>query len=585
MIRRAFGIAAVALVAVASPANAQAQVSADDALKELADEYQQDQAVRYGATIGEDGKVTYTGKLPDVTPAAQQAYAAEAAELLARLDAIDTAHFSDKARIDAAVLRMLLEEEIGDARFREWEMPFDSDNNFWSYLTERGGMATVKEYEDYLVRLQDIPRYFDEHIANARTGLARGFSVPQVTLQGRDVSLAAYVTDSAEKSPFWTPFAQMPASIPASDANRLKAAGRSAIEDAVTPAYARLLTFFREEYRPGTRTTLAANAMPEGPAYYAQQIRQYTTLDLTAEEIHKIGLSEVARITAEMEKIKTEAGFEGSLPEFIRFLRTDPQFVARTPDELMGVSAYAAKRVDGKLGDYFGFLPRHRFAIVEVDPAIAPFYTAGRGGYEACQMNTYDLPSRPLYNIPALTLHECAPGHSFQAAVANEQPAAAEFRRRTYFSGFGEGWGLYVEYLGNEMGIYRTRYEKFGQLSYEMWRAVRLVIDTGIHHYGWSREQAVDYLATRTALSTHEVNTEVDRYISWPGQALAYKLGEMTIRRVRAKAEAALGDKFDIRKFHDVVLSLGSVPLPVLEERIDAFIADGGQGLEVVSYD
>ena len=226
-----------------------------------------------------------------------------------------------------------------------------------------------------------------------------------------------------------------------------------------------------------------------------------------------------------------------------------------------------------------------RFTIRPVDPAIAPFYTAGRGGLEACQMNTYDLPSRPLYNIPALTLHECNPGHSFQGGVALEQPAAAKFRRETYFSGFGEGWGLYSEYLGNEMSIYQTPYEHFGQLSYEMWRAVRLVIDTGIHRYGWSREKAVEYLAKRTALSDHEVGTEVDRYISWPGQALAYKLGEMTILKVRAKAEKALGEKFDIRKFHDVVLSLGSVPLPVLEQRIDAFIADGGQGLAGVKYD
>lgn len=582
MKRRALAVAVSAGIAFASPANA--EDGADEALARLADQYQKENIVRAGGSYGEDGTVVYSGRLPDVTPEAQQAGAARSAELLQQLDAIDPAQLTFKARIDAAVLRTLLQEEIGDARFREWEMPFDSDNNFWSYLSPRGALTTVKEYESYLTRLNDIPRYFDEHIANARSGLARGFSVPRVTLDGRDVSLAANVTDTVETSPFWAPFAQMPAAIPANEANRLKAAGRAAIEDGVTPAYARLLAFFREEYQPGARASLGASAMPDGEAYYAQQIRQYTTLDLTAEEIHRIGLAEVARITSEMEKVKAEAGFAGSLQEFVHFLRTDPQFVARTPDELMGVSAYAAKRVDGQLGRYFGFLPRHRFSIVEVDPAIAPFYTAGRGGYSACQMNTYDLPSRPLYNIPALTLHECAPGHSFQAAVANEQPAAAEFRRRTYFSGFGEGWGLYVEFLGNEMGIYRTPYEKFGQLSYEMWRAVRLVIDTGIHHYGWSREQAIDYLASRTALSTHEVGTEVDRYISWPGQALAYKLGEMTIRRARAKAEAELGNQFDIRKFHDVVLALGSVPLPVLEERIDAFIADGGQGLEGVDY-
>ncbi|MGI8943082.1 MAG: DUF885 domain-containing protein, partial [Qipengyuania sp.] len=253
--------------------------------------------------------------------------------------------------------------------------------------------------------------------------------------------------------------------------------------------------------------------------------------------------------------------------------------------ELMGVAAYTAKRVDDRLDDYFGFLPRHRHGIRPVDPAIAPFYTAGRGGLDYCQINTYDLPSRPVYNIPALTMHECAPGHSFQAAIALEREGAPRFRRQVYFSGFGEGWGLYTEFLGNEMGVYRTPYERFGQLSYEMWRAVRLVIDTGIHQYGWSREQAMDYLANRTALSQHEVGTEIDRYISWPGQALAYKLGELTIRRMRAKAEERLGEQFDIRKFHDVVLSLGSVPLPVLEERIDAFIGEGGQGLPGVEYD
>lgn len=520
-----------------------------------------------------------------VTPESYRQSAAFAGELLAELATLDEASLTPAEKIDAAVLRTLLEQQLGNARFREWEMPFDSDNNFWSYLAGRSGYRTVEQYDEYIAEMRDLPRYFAEHIANARSGLARGFSVPRVTLEGRDASLAAYVVEDYRQSPFWVPFADFPASIPADEQTRLMREAKDAIERAVTPTYADLIGFFRDEYLPRTRTTLAANDMPDGPAYYAQQIREYTTLDLTAEEIHQIGLAEVARITAEMEKVRAEAGFEGTLEEFVTFLRTDPQFVAKTPDELMGVSAYTAKRVDLKLGDYFGFLPRHRFGIVEVDPAMAPFYTAGRGGYEACQMNTYDLPSRPLYNIPALTLHECAPGHSFQAAVAKEQPEASEFRRNTYFSGFGEGWGLYVEYLGEEMGIYRTPYERFGRLSYEMWRAVRLVVDTGIHHYGWSRERAVDYLASRTALSTHEVNTEVDRYISWPGQALAYKLGEMTMRRVRAKAERELGEAFDIRKFHDVVLSLGSVPLPVLEDRIDAFIAAGGPGLEGVEYE
>ena len=579
-----FGAAACAL-AVVSASPLAAEEAADARLAAVADSYYDYQLEQFGLTENANGSTDRGATLWSVTPEAQRARAARYVEYLSELEAIDRSALGANGRTDALVLRTLLEAEIGDARFAEWEMPFDSDSNFWSYLAPRGGFTTAEEYHNYIGRMRDIPRYFAEQTANARAGLARGFSVPRVTLEGRDVSIASYVVDDPEQSPFWTPFANMPRSIPADEQERLREAGRAAIAEQVTPAYSEWLAFFREEYLPNTRTTLGASEFPDGAAYYAQQIRQYTTLDLTAEQIHRIGLDEVARITAEMEQVKDEAGFEGTLAEFVTFLRTDPQFVARSGDELMGVSSYVAKRVDGKLADYFGFLPRHRFTIRPVDPAIAPFYTAGRGGLDACQMNTYDLPSRPLYNIPALTLHECAPGHSFQGAIALEQEEAPRFRRQTYFSGFGEGWGLYVEYLGEEMGIYRTPYEKFGRLSYEMWRAARLVIDTGIHHYGWSREQAVAYLSSHTALSDREVGTEIDRYISWPGQALAYKLGEMTIRRVRAKAEEELADDFDIRKFHDVVLALGSVPLPALEARIDAFIADGGQGLSGVTYD
>ena len=575
--------AVLAASAFAMPLSA--QDSADERVMALADEYYDYNLAEYGMTETESGSTEWGERLWSVTPEAQQARAARYAQILERLDTIDAEALSAEARTNALVLRTLLESDIGDARFSEWEMPLNSDSNFWSYLAGRSAFSTVEDYENYIARMNDLPRYFAEQTANARAGLERGFSVPRVTLEGRDASIAAYVVKAPEESPFWKPFESMPERFSEADRERLATAGRAAIVDQVTPAYRDLLTFFRETYLPETRTTLGASEFPEGEAYYAQQIRQYTTLDLTAEEIHQIGLEEVARITAEMEKAKDDAGFTGTLAEFIAFLRTDPQFVADTPDELMGVAAYTSKRVDDKLGEYFGFLPRYRHGLRPVDPAIAPFYTAGRGGLEYCQINTHDLPSRPVYNVPALTMHECAPGHSFQAAIALEQDEAPRFRRQTYFSGFGEGWGLYTEYLGNEMGIYRTPYERFGQLSYEMWRAARLVIDTGIHHYGWSREQAVDYLSSHTALSEREVGTEIDRYISWPGQALAYKLGEMTIRRVRSEAEEALGENFDIRKFHDVVLSLGSVPLPALEERIDAFIADGGHGLPGVTYD
>ena len=364
----------------------------------------------------------------------------------------------------------------------------------------------------------------------------------------------------------------MPSTIPAAEQEALRAEGRAAISSAVLPAYRKLLTFIRDEYVAKARASISAHDLPDGDAFYRSQVREYTTTDLTPEEIHELGRKEVARIDGEMRKTMAESGFKGDLPAFLHFLKTDPRFYARTPDELMGVSAYVAKRVDGKIGTIIGTLPRRRFGIIPVPDSLAPFYTAGRGGLENCTMNTYDLPTRPLYNIPALTLHECEPGHSTQMAISAEQQGLPAFRRNLYFSGMGEGWGLYSEWLGNELGIYRTPYEKFGQLSYEMWRAARLVIDTGIHRYSWSRQQAIDYLASHTALSQHEVETEVDRYISWPGQALAYKLGELTIRRLRSEAESTLGPKFDERRFHDAILSLGSVPLTVLEDRMHAFI-------------
>ena len=368
----------------------------------------------------------------------------------------------------------------------------------------------------------------------------------------------------------------MPGAIPPAERARLEAAGREAIARSVRPAYAKLRAFYLSEYLPKARATISAEALPDGKDYYQAQIRAYTTTDLSPDAIHRLGLAEVARIGADMERTKAAAGFPGDMAAFIRFLRTDPRFYAKTPDELLGASSYVAKRADGQLSRFFGFLPRYRFTIRPVPAAIAPFYTSGRGGLEACTMNTYDLASRPLYQTPVLTLHECEPGHSFQAAVALEQADKPAFRQRTYFSGYGEGWGLYCEWLGTLMGIYRTPYEEFGRESYEMWRAARLVIDTGLHHEGWTRQQAIDYLAGHTALSQREVENEVDRYISWPGQALAYKLGELTIRRERAKAERALGPKFDQRWFHDKFLSLGSVPLPTLEAELDRWIAAGG---------
>lgn len=512
-----------------------------------------------------------------VDAASQQTRLAYWTKALATLDTIPVGQLSPDEKINAQVFRASIRALADDVRFRTYEAPFNSDTFFWTGFTPRQGLDTADEYRSFLARLRDVPRHFDEQITNMRAGLARGFSVPRVSVVGRDRTIEPYVKADAT-NPLFVPFTQMPATIPAAEQQAIRSEATTLIRDTVVPAYQKLLTFMRSEYLPKTRTSLAAVSMPDGEAYYQAMIEKFTTLTLTAKEIHEIGLKEVARIQAEMEATKGRSGFKGSMPEFFQFLRTDPQFYAKTPRELLSYSAYVSKKADWKLAETIGFLPRRRHGIRPVPDALAPIYTGGRGGLEACLMNTYNLPARPLYTLAALTLHECTPGHSFQAALALEGPERPPFRRGTSFSAYGEGWGLYTEWLGTVMDIYETPYEDFGRLTYEMWRAARLVIDTGIHAFGWTREQAMDYLRKNAALSEHEITTEIERYIAWPGQALAYKLGEIQIRRHRREAEEKLGPKFDQRHFHDTILAIGSVPLAVLEERMQKFIAEGGAG-------
>jgi uncharacterized protein (DUF885 family) len=436
---------------------------------------------------------------------------------------------------------------------------------------------TLDNYRRYLKQIADMPRYFDEQIAVMRQGLKRGFSVPRATLTGRDESIVEVLKSPDEKNVFYTPFKDMPDSISAADQAKLRAECLEIIRHRVIPAYDKLLAFIRDDYMRHSRTTLAAEAMPDGKAYYRARILKFTTLDQDPDAIHALGLAEVAKIHEQMQQAMSATGFTGTFPEFLHYLRTDPKFYPKTAEELLMRAAWIAKRVDGKIGRYVGLLPRNRFGIEPVPPDLAPFYTAGRGGPDTYLVNTFDLPSRSLYALTALTLHESSPGHSLQMSLAAEHEGMPDFRRYSYISAYGEGWALYSEFLGNEMGLYEDPYDLFGYLSYQMWRASRLVVDTGVHHLGWTRRQAQDYLMENTALSAHEVETEVDRYIAWPGQALSYYLGMLDIKAARAKAEAALGEKFDLRAFHDVVLSLGSVPLPVLDRRIERFIADGGK--------
>ena len=481
------------------------------------------------------------GRLDDVDAASQQQRLDYWQHVLKQLDGIDVAQLSPANQVNEAVYREQIGNFVADQKFMNWQMPFNSDSAFWSDIDyDLGGdhLRTADDYRKYLDRLDQIPAYFDQQIANMRAGLQRGFSVPREVLKGRDVSIAA-VADLQDptQSSFYAPFKQLPASIPADQAQALQGRALQRIRDQVIPAYAKLLTFFRSEYVPHARTTLAAEALPDGKAFYRQQIHEYTTLDLSPDAIHQIGLDQVAKIHAQMLQVMQDSGFKGSFAEFLQFLRSDPQFYAKTPQELLDKSAWVAKEVDGQMSKLFGHLPRERFTIEPVPDAIAPYYTSGRGGPDVYLVNTYDLPSRPLYNMPALTLHESYPGHALQLELAEEDHNQPEFRRNGYISAYGEGWGLYSEFLGNEMGIYKTPYQHFGFLSYQMWRACRLVVDTGIHHLGWTRQQSIDYLTVNTALSAREIANEVDRYISWPGQALSYELGYLKILELRAKAE------------------------------------------------
>ncbi|WP_313642867.1 DUF885 family protein [Stenotrophomonas sp.] len=576
------GLSATPAFAAAPSAPATlATQSVDDQFKAI---YEKEWAWRQtgGGEASEDSDAPASStKLPDVGAAAQQARLKVWDDVLAQLEAIDPAKLSAENQVNYAIYKYQVQSLAEEVRLRSYEMPFNSDSSFWSNLSfmARREMKTAQDYRNYIARLNDVPRYFDQQMDNMRAGLARGFSVPRAVLEGRDVSISTVAElKGPTESPLYEPLKKLPQSIPAAEQAKLQAEARQAISGSVVPAFGKLLTFYRQEYVPQSRTTLAAEAMPGGKEFYQAQIREYVTLDLSPQQIHAQGLSEVNRIQREMNAIIDKVGFKGKseqtrFADFLEFLRTDPQFYAKTPDELLWRAAWISKRVDGVIGKYMT-LPRARFTIVPVPPDIAPFWTAGRGGMGTYWLNTYNLPARPLYNLPALTLHESDPGHALQGALAAEQTGQPEFRRSAYISAYGEGWGLYTEKLGVDMGIYQTPYEDFGRLTYEMWRACRLVIDTGVHHYGWDRDRAIAYLRDHTALSEHEVTTEVDRYISWPGQALSYKLGEITIVKLREKAEKELGDKFDIKGFHDAVLKQGSVPLPVLEQQINAYIAE-----------
>ncbi len=534
------------------------------------------------------GDHRYNDRLPSVAPADLERRAAASRAQLERLQAIDRAALDPQDRVSHAMFERELRRDLARRQFGAERLPITADSGFHtgiSRLPQEVPLATVKDYENYLARLRAIPTYFEQQQGHMREGLKTGFTIAKVALAGYESTMQTHVVDDPEKGVFWKPFTSFPPGVPEGERDRLRAAGREAIAKSVVPAYRGLLEFFTKEYLPGARTTLGASELPDGKAYYGWLVKDFTTLDTTPEAIHELGLKEVARIRAEMDAVVKKTGFTGSFAEFLQFLRTDPRFYAKTGEELLKQAAWIAKRMDAKLPSLFKRLPRQPYGVEPVPDDLAPKYTGGRyvgaplDGRRAGTywVNTYALETRPRYQLEALTLHEAVPGHHLQGALATELDGIPPFRRYSYVNAFGEGWGLYSERLGIEAGFYQDPYSDFGRLSYEMWRACRLVVDTGIHAKGWTRQQAIDYMAERMGHSKHEITTEVDRYISWPGQALAYKMGELKIRELRERAETKLGTRFDVRAFHDAVLANGSVPLDVLETQIDEFIARAGK--------
>ncbi|HEX7183589.1 MAG TPA: DUF885 domain-containing protein [Thermoanaerobaculia bacterium] len=527
----------------------------------------------------------YDDRLPSQTVADQKRRAEAGRAFLAELRSIERTKLSAEDLVNADIFESQLRDRVASFEFGEYEIPLNADSGFHTELARLPDLmtfATVRDYENYLSRIREIPRYVDQHVELMRGGLKRGMTVPRVVLDGIEVTMKSHVVDDPEKSVFWAPFAAFPQTLPTADRERLRGEARKAIRESAVAGYAKLLDFMQKEYIPGARQTLGASEMPNGRAYYDFLVRRFTTLRLTADQVHQTGLAEVERIQKEMAEVIRQTGFKGDFAAFLQFLRTDPRFYAKTPEELLMRASYIAKKMDGKLPSLFKTLPRLPYGVAPVPEHIAPKYTSGRyveAPFGSTQpgfywVNTYALDKRPFYNLEALTLHEAVPGHHLQISLSQEREDLPDFRRFSYISTFGEGWGLYSERLGLEAGFYTDPYSNFGRLTYEMWRACRLVVDTGIHAKGWTRDQAIEYLATRTALPLHEVQTETDRYISWPGQALAYKTGELKIRELRARAEKELGEKFDVREFHDAVLRNGSIPLPVLEKAIDRYIAE-----------
>jgi uncharacterized protein (DUF885 family) len=498
--------------------------------------------------------------------------------LLSDLQNLDVKKLTSDEQINLELLDLELSNELNDLSFKSYLMPFNSEGGFLTeiiYMTQGADLDTEEQREQFLTKLKNLPDFLESKKTFMLEGIRTGKVSPAI-ITSRCLSMIENYVQSSEDD-----FFLMATLRDADVQDSFRMAVKATVSENVIPAYKELLGFVKEQYLPASASAPGISALEGGKTFYDAKVRYYTTLDMTPDEVFLTGEAEVQRIRGEMEEIISSLDFKGSFDDFLEFLRTDPQFYAKTPRELLYRASWLSKKIEGKLPKYFNKLPRMPFVVEPVPDAIAPNYTGGRyseGSYKtgkpgAYWVNTFKLESRPLYVLPALTLHEAVPGHHLQIMLSRELENVPEFREQLYISAFGEGWGLYSEYLGKEAGMYETPYEDFGRLTYEMWRACRLVVDVGIHYKGWSREQAVGYMASNTALSLHEVNTEIDRYIGWPAQALSYKIGELKIKALRKKAEDALVEKFDIKTFHDLLLSKGSVKLSTLERMVDDYIA------------
>jgi uncharacterized protein (DUF885 family) len=529
------------------------------------------------------GDRRYNTLWPDSSLAAMERSHADDVALLKEIDALDASALPPAERINYEIFKRSYAQRVEGYRFRGFLMPIDQRGGIQTIdeLTESLRFATVQDYEDWIARLDSIGPFVDQTTQLMRTGMKEHRVQPHIVMERVPGQIAAQVVSSPADSPFYAPFRSFPDDISAADRERLSQSAQTAISRSVIPAYKRFGDFFDREYLPACRESIGAWDMPDGDDWYRFLVRRYTTLDLTPDQVHEIGLKEVERIRGEMQKIIEQVGFQGSFQDFLQFLRTDPQFYYTDAKALLEGYMATAKRIDPELVKLFGRLPRTPYGVRPIPDKIAPDTTTAyysqpaadgsRAGYY--YVNLYKPETRPKYEMEVLTVHESVPGHHLQIALAQELGELPEFRRYDGFTAFVEGWGLYSESLGDELGLYKDPYSKFGQLTYEMWRAVRLVVDTGMHAKHWTRQQAIDFFKSNAAKTELDIVNEIDRYIAWPGQALAYKIGELKIKELRVRAQERLGDRFDIRAFHDTVLGSGAVPLGVLESNVDAWIA------------